>query len=94
MTLCQLGGTAHTHTYIIRTGVALNIFQVCPKLRYIEMCLTHCDEVASTLYCVLLNPNACVHAGGGKGEIEISREFKEQVVGPILKVKMCVCAQG
>ena len=27
-----------------------------------------------------------MHAGEGKGEIEISREFKEQVVEPILKV--------
>ena len=39
-----------------------------------------------------------MHADDGKGEIEISREFKEQVVEPILKVRtvtvcvyVCMC---
>ena len=34
-----------------------------------------------------------MYAGDSKGEIEISREFKEQVVEPILKVTMCVCVR-
>ena len=35
-------------------------------------------------------PVHIMHIGDGKGEIEISREFKEQVVEPILKVTVCV----
>ena len=34
-------------------------------------------------------PVHIMHIGDGKGEIEISREFKEQVVEPILKVTVC-----
>lgn len=34
-----------------------------------------------------------MHIGDGKGEIDISRDFKEQVVEPILKVTVCVCSK-